>query len=169
MSGGATARRSAPLDFERGIGEFFDDDGGWADLAVPWIRRLLLIGIGLGVFQQFTGINSIMYYGSQLLEDAGFSAEAAIRAYTHGSSYAVGQERDKGTLSVGKLADLVTLSDDLLSNGPTQERAERLKERLLDHPAVINTSITLWNALHGHAPDDVTKTLLRRLGGLLHE
>jgi MFS transporter, SP family, major inositol transporter len=52
--------------------------GGWADLAVPWIRRLLLIGIGLGVFQQFTGINSIMYYGSQLLEDAGFSAEAAI-------------------------------------------------------------------------------------------
>ena len=38
--------------------------GGWADLAVPWIRRLLLIGIGLGVFQQFTGINSIMYYGT---------------------------------------------------------------------------------------------------------
>jgi len=52
--------------------------GGWTDLAVPWIRRLLLIGIGLGVFQQFTGINSIMYYGSQLLVDAGFSAEAAI-------------------------------------------------------------------------------------------
>jgi predicted MFS family arabinose efflux permease len=52
--------------------------GGWADLAVPWVRRLLLIGIGLGVFQQFTGINSIMYYGSQLLEDAGFTAEAAI-------------------------------------------------------------------------------------------
>jgi major inositol transporter-like SP family MFS transporter len=52
--------------------------GGWADLAVPWIRRLLLVGIGLGVFQQFTGINSIMYYGSQLLEDAGFTAEAAI-------------------------------------------------------------------------------------------
>lgn len=39
------------------------------------------------------------------------------------------------------------LSDDLLSNPPTQDRAERLKERLLDHPAVINTSITLWNAL----------------------
>lgn len=39
------------------------------------------------------------------------------------------------------------LSDDLLSNAPTQERAERLKQRLLDHPAVINTAITLWNAL----------------------
>jgi major inositol transporter-like SP family MFS transporter len=56
--------------------------GGWADLAVPWIRRLLLIGVGLGVCQQFTGINSIMYYGSQLLEDAGFSAEAAILGNT---------------------------------------------------------------------------------------
>ena len=55
---------------------------GGADLAVPWIRRLLIIGIGLGVFQQFTGINSIMYYGSQLLEDAGFSAKAAIIANT---------------------------------------------------------------------------------------
>ena len=53
-----------------------------ADLAVPWIRRLLLIGIGLGIFQQFTGINSIMYYGTQLLEDAGFSANAAIIANT---------------------------------------------------------------------------------------
>jgi MFS transporter, SP family, major inositol transporter len=54
--------------------------GGWSDLAVPWIRRLVFIGIGLGVFQQFTGINSIMYYGTQLLEDAGFSAKAAILA-----------------------------------------------------------------------------------------
>jgi MFS family permease len=52
--------------------------GGFADLAVPWIRRLLVIGIGLAVFQQLTGINSIMYYGSQLLGETGFSANAAI-------------------------------------------------------------------------------------------
>ena len=44
--------------------------GGASDLAVRWIRRLIFVGIGLGVFQQFTGINSVMYYGSQLL-DAG--------------------------------------------------------------------------------------------------
>lgn len=63
--------------------------GGWADLAVPWIRRLLIVGIGLGVFQQFTGINSIMYYGSQLLVDAGFSAEAAIIANTANGLFSV--------------------------------------------------------------------------------
>ncbi len=63
--------------------------GGWSDLAVPWIRRLVIVGIGLGVFQQFTGINSIMYYGSQLLEDAGFSARAAIIANTANGLFSV--------------------------------------------------------------------------------
>jgi major inositol transporter-like SP family MFS transporter len=63
--------------------------GGWADLAVPWIRRLVIVGIGLGVFQQFTGINSIMYYGSQLLEDAGFSAKAAVIANTANGLFSV--------------------------------------------------------------------------------
>lgn len=54
--------------------------GGWADLAVPWIRRIIVIGCGLAVAQQLTGINSIMYYGTQLLREAGFSADAAIVA-----------------------------------------------------------------------------------------
>jgi major inositol transporter-like SP family MFS transporter len=63
--------------------------GGWADLAVPWVRRLLIVGIGLGVFQQTTGINSIMYYGSQLLEDAGFSAKAAVIANTANGFFSV--------------------------------------------------------------------------------
>jgi MFS transporter, SP family, major inositol transporter len=52
--------------------------GGWKDLAVPWIRRLLVIGIGLAIVQQLTGINSIMYYGTQVLEEGGFSSNAAI-------------------------------------------------------------------------------------------
>ena len=52
--------------------------GGFADLAVPWIRRLLVIGIGLAVVQQLTGINSVIYYGTQLLQEAGFSTNAAV-------------------------------------------------------------------------------------------
>jgi sugar porter (SP) family MFS transporter len=52
--------------------------GGFADLAVPWIRRLLFIGIGIAIVQQLTGINSVMYYGTQLLQEAGFSNNAAI-------------------------------------------------------------------------------------------
>lgn len=37
----------------------------------------------------------------------------ALRAYTHGSAYAVREEHRKGMLSLGKLADLVVLSDEL--------------------------------------------------------
>lgn len=39
------------------------------------------------------------------------------------------------------------LATDLLTDPATQERAERLKERVLDHPAVIRTAIALWSAL----------------------
>lgn len=52
--------------------------GGWQELAVPWVRRLLVIGIGLAIVQQLTGINSVIYYGTQLLQEAGFSSNAAI-------------------------------------------------------------------------------------------
>lgn len=42
--------------------------------------KILGIGIGLGVAQQLTGINSIMYFGSQVLEESGFSQNAALIA-----------------------------------------------------------------------------------------
>ena len=46
------------------------------------------------------------------------TVEDAVRAYTYGSAYAVGQEYDKGTLAAGKLADFITLTDDLLTIDP---------------------------------------------------
>jgi MFS transporter, SP family, major inositol transporter len=45
-----------------------------------WLFRILLIGIGLGVAQQLTGINSIMYYGQTVLKESGFSSSAALIA-----------------------------------------------------------------------------------------
>ncbi|HWU21512.1 MAG TPA: DUF445 domain-containing protein [Nocardioides sp.] len=42
---------------------------------------------------------------------------------------------------------LQRLAVDLQTNPATQERAERLKLRVLDHPAVIETAITVWKAL----------------------
>lgn len=63
--------------------------GGTTDLSVRWIRRLIFIGVGLGVFQQFTGINSVMYYGTQLLADAGFDSNSAIIANTLNGLFSV--------------------------------------------------------------------------------
>jgi uncharacterized membrane-anchored protein YjiN (DUF445 family) len=39
------------------------------------------------------------------------------------------------------------LAGDLLDDPGTQQRTERLKERLLDHPSVLASSISLWEAL----------------------
>lgn len=43
-----------------------------------WTRRLLLIGIVLGMADQFTGINTAMYYTPKVLAAAGFSMTDAI-------------------------------------------------------------------------------------------
>ncbi len=42
--------------------------------------RILLVGIGLGVAQQLTGINSIMYYGQTVLVESGFNESGALIA-----------------------------------------------------------------------------------------
>lgn len=50
------------------------------DLAIPWIRYILFLGIGIGIIQQITGVNSIMYYGTEILIEAGFETNAALIA-----------------------------------------------------------------------------------------
>lgn len=55
--------------------------GGWQDLkATPWIRKLMWVGFGIAIVQQVTGVNTIMYYGTQILTDAGFAADSALTA-----------------------------------------------------------------------------------------
>ncbi|MDK1328183.1 sugar porter family MFS transporter [Arthrobacter sp. zg-Y1143] len=56
------------------------ETGTLRDFAEPWLLRVLLIGMGLSIVQQITGVNAIMYYGTQILEDAGFGTEAALTA-----------------------------------------------------------------------------------------
>jgi len=48
------------------------------------------------------------------------SLEEAVRAYTLGSAYAEFQEKDKGTITAGKLADLVILSRDIFTIDPVE-------------------------------------------------
>ena len=51
----------------------------------------------------------------------------ALRAYTFGAAYAAFQENDKGTITPGKLADVVVLSEDLFRISP-----ERIKDVRVD-------------------------------------
>mgnify|MGYP003601585821 CR=1 FL=1 len=50
------------------------------DLKKPWIRRLVFIGMGLGIMQQFVGINIMMYYGTSILMKVGLGHNAALVA-----------------------------------------------------------------------------------------
>jgi predicted amidohydrolase YtcJ len=48
------------------------------------------------------------------------TVDEAVRAFTWGSAYAEFQDSVKGTLEVGKLADLVILSDDIYTIDPVK-------------------------------------------------
>ncbi|MBW0255720.1 sugar porter family MFS transporter [Cellulomonas sp. PS-H5] len=54
--------------------------GGWGELRLAWVRRLVLIGVGVAVVNQLGGINAVMYYGTQLLRQSGFSGDVALVA-----------------------------------------------------------------------------------------
>ncbi|XP_030523788.1 monosaccharide-sensing protein 2-like [Rhodamnia argentea] len=43
----------------------------WRDLSEPGVRRALVVGIGLQVLEQLSGINGVLYYAPQILKQAG--------------------------------------------------------------------------------------------------
>jgi sugar porter (SP) family MFS transporter len=51
-----------------------------SELMNPKIRKLVVIGVLLAVFQQVTGINTVIYYAPTLLGNAGFGNHAALLA-----------------------------------------------------------------------------------------
>jgi major inositol transporter-like SP family MFS transporter len=60
--------------------ESASDIRGWSALRIPWVRAVLLVGIGIGIVQQVTGVNSIMYYGTQILSRSGLGIQGALVA-----------------------------------------------------------------------------------------
>lgn len=54
------------------------EESTFSDLLAPKIRPLLYIGIILAVFQQITGINTIMYYAPKIFANIGQSNDLAL-------------------------------------------------------------------------------------------
>jgi sugar porter (SP) family MFS transporter len=56
------------------------DSGVRALFREKWVRPALIVAIGLAVFQQLVGINTIIYYAPTTLTDVGFGKSSAIYA-----------------------------------------------------------------------------------------
>ncbi len=52
---------------------------GWGGLRKPWVRPALVVGCGIAIFTQLSGIEMIIYYAPTILTDNGFSTSAALR------------------------------------------------------------------------------------------
>ncbi|MBK0034417.1 sugar porter family MFS transporter [Erwinia sp. S43] len=50
------------------------------ELRKPWLFKLFLIGVGIAVIQQTSGVNTIMYYAPTMLKAVGMSTDAALFA-----------------------------------------------------------------------------------------
>lgn len=64
------------------------------------------------------------------------TVEEAVRAYTSGSAYAEFQENVKGAITVGKLADLVILSDDIFTISPIEIEKTKVLTTIVDGKVV---------------------------------
>lgn len=64
----------------------------------------------------------------------------AVEAYTMGSAYAEFQEKEKGSITRGKLADMVLLSDDIFSIVPEKIRDVKVAETIVGGKVVWDAS-----------------------------
>jgi sugar porter (SP) family MFS transporter len=69
--------------------------GSWGEVFHRDWRRPLMVGLGLAIFQQVTGINAIIYYADQIFGAAGFATEAAR---TTATTWAIGAVNVLSTL-----------------------------------------------------------------------
>ncbi|WP_251953442.1 sugar porter family MFS transporter [Levilactobacillus brevis] len=56
-------------------------NGGWHELFGKMVRPSLVIGIGLAIFQQVMGCNTVLYYAPTIFTDVGFGVNAALLAH----------------------------------------------------------------------------------------
>jgi predicted amidohydrolase YtcJ len=68
------------------------------------------------------------------------SVAEAIEAYTMGSAYAEFQEKEKGSITPGKLADMVLLSDDIFSIVPEKIREVRVRKTFVGGRLVFDAA-----------------------------
>lgn len=76
MEGAAQAEESLRQMREE-ISKSRDEQSSWKELLQPWLRTPLIICVGIMFFQQFIGINTVIYYSPKIFLMAGFDGTVA--------------------------------------------------------------------------------------------
>ncbi|MCB0861337.1 MAG: sugar porter family MFS transporter [Solirubrobacterales bacterium] len=50
-------------------------EGSWRDLLAPAVKAALMVGIGLAILQQITGINTVIYYAPTIIQETGIDSD----------------------------------------------------------------------------------------------
>lgn len=124
------ARRISPLASARSRGIHF---GLHSDTPVTPVPPLE--GIWCAVARRTSG-------GDVLGPDQAIDVEAALRGYAVDAAYLAGEEDTKGSLEIGKLADLAVLSED-----PTAVDPDRIKSLTVDGTVVGGRLVRQRNVL----------------------
>jgi sugar porter (SP) family MFS transporter len=69
-------------DIDKELGEIEEaarKEGGIRDLVSRSVKPMLVLGLALALFQQFVGINTVIYYGPTILKDTGLGNGGALQ------------------------------------------------------------------------------------------
>jgi SP family arabinose:H+ symporter-like MFS transporter len=101
-------RISSPLEVDRLVNgilhETTTESRNLAELYAPGLRARLLVAVLLAVFQQISGINTVLYYGSLMFSER-FSSASATAAI--GANVVVGAVNLVGTIAAMLLIDRI--------------------------------------------------------------
>ena len=84
----------------------------------------------MGLLNQY--YNKPHHQGTGRISDERLTIEEAIQAYTLNSAYACFEENIKGSITVGKLADIVILSDNLLKISQSKIKDVKILTTIFD-------------------------------------
>ena len=75
-------REAAERELEEIYESISTEGGSWRELLSPGIRTALAVAVGLAVFQQFTGISTLLVYAPFIFQNAGFlhASDAILQA-----------------------------------------------------------------------------------------
>jgi len=85
----------------------------------------------LGVYAAVTRVTLDGKNPSGWFPEQKLTVAEAVHAYTMGSAYAEFQEKEKGSITPGKLADMVLLSDDIFSIDPVKIRDAKVLKTIV--------------------------------------